>query len=67
MNDFKKTGPYSLKPGILTAVHPSGIFLKLVEIDEDGYPQVDVYVHPDSKPRYDEIYHDGVKWLDSLK
>lgn len=47
MGDFRKSGPYTLSNRVLVATMPSGIFLKLVGQDEDGKPQVEVYVHPD--------------------
>ena len=42
---FKKTGPYFLRPKVVTAVIPQGIFLRLTEIDNEG-AQVEVLVHP---------------------
>lgn len=47
VNEFFKTGPYSLRRNQLVAVVPSGIFLRMVD-QEDGYSQVEVYIHPDA-------------------
>lgn len=44
---YRKSGPYNLVKGVLTATMPSGMFLKMIGIDEDGNPEIEVWVHPD--------------------
>ena len=43
---FNKTGPYYLKPHVLTAVIPTGVFIRLVGCDGEGV-EVEVLTHPD--------------------
>jgi len=51
---MRKSGPYNLRKGVLTATLPPGIFLLLTEIDGDD-PQVEVWVHPDLVKQLEKV------------